>query len=42
MTTIFFSDFAQKLSTALLSNPNSPLTTIDLSNNYIEDRGMYL
>ena len=37
--TLFCRDFVQKLSMALLSNTESPLSHIDLSNNNIEDRG---
>ncbi|XP_073422252.1 F-actin-uncapping protein LRRC16A isoform X2 [Dendrobates tinctorius] len=33
-------DFAQKLSSALASNPNSGLHTINLANNPLEDRGV--
>ncbi|XP_028985183.1 F-actin-uncapping protein LRRC16A-like isoform X2 [Betta splendens] len=33
-------DFAQKLSTALAHNPSSGLTTINLANNPLEDRGI--
>nr|XP_057941349.1 F-actin-uncapping protein LRRC16A-like isoform X1 [Doryrhamphus excisus] len=33
-------DFAQKLATALAHNPNSGLTTINLANNPLEDRGI--
>uniref|UniRef100_A0A8C5GUB3 CARMIL C-terminal domain-containing protein n=1 Tax=Gouania willdenowi TaxID=441366 RepID=A0A8C5GUB3_GOUWI len=33
-------DFAQKLAAALAHNPNSGLTTINLANNPLEDRGM--
>lgn len=32
-------DFAHKLSLALMANQNSPLHTLDLSNNLIEDKG---
>ena len=32
-------DFAQKLASALAHHPNSALTTINLSNNPLEDRG---
>ncbi|XP_049862710.1 F-actin-uncapping protein LRRC16A isoform X2 [Schistocerca gregaria] len=32
-------DFAHKLSLALIANSNSPLHTLDLSNNLIEDKG---
>ncbi|XP_023220048.1 F-actin-uncapping protein LRRC16A-like [Centruroides sculpturatus] len=33
-------DFAHKLSLALISNANTPLHTLDLSNNLIEDKGI--
>lgn len=33
-------DFAQKLAAALAHNPSSGLTTINLANNQLEDRGM--
>lgn len=33
-------DFAHKLSMTLIANPNSPLNSLDLSNNLIEDKGM--
>ncbi|XP_042894699.1 F-actin-uncapping protein LRRC16A isoform X2 [Parasteatoda tepidariorum] len=33
-------DFAYKLSLALIANPHTPLHTIDLSNNLIEDKGI--
>ncbi|XP_022235977.1 F-actin-uncapping protein LRRC16A-like isoform X2 [Limulus polyphemus] len=33
-------DFAHKLSMALISNPHTPLHTLDLSNNLIEDKGI--
>lgn len=33
-------DFAHKLSMALISNANTPLHTLDLSNNLIEDKGI--
>ena len=32
-------DFAQKLASSLAHHPNSALTTINLSNNPLEDRG---
>ncbi|XP_022249751.1 F-actin-uncapping protein LRRC16A-like isoform X2 [Limulus polyphemus] len=32
-------DFAHKLSLALISNPNTPINTVDLSNNLIADKG---
>lgn len=35
-------DFAHKLSLSLISNTNTPLHTLDLSNNLIEDKGIYL
>lgn len=35
----FCSDFAQKLAAALAHNPSSGLTTINLANNPLEDRG---
>lgn len=35
----FDSDFAQKLAAALGNNPSSGLTTINLANNPLEDRG---
>ncbi|KAK5892625.1 hypothetical protein CesoFtcFv8_012986 [Champsocephalus esox] len=34
-------DFAQKLAAALAHNPSSGLTTINLANNPLEDRGIY-
>ena len=34
-----YSDFANKLSMAILSNTNSSLQGLDLSHNLIEDRG---
>ena len=33
-------DFAKELNTALISNPNTVLRHIDLSNNVLEDRGI--
>lgn len=33
-------DFAHKLSLSLISNCNSPLHTLDLSHNLIEDKGI--
>ena len=38
---MFFScsDFVQKLAQALMANSQCQLTTLDLSNNYIEDKG---
>ncbi|XP_064467411.1 F-actin-uncapping protein LRRC16A-like isoform X2 [Ornithodoros turicata] len=33
-------DFAHKLSMTLIANPNSPLNSLDLSNNLIEDKGL--
>lgn len=34
-------DFAHKLSLAILANPDSPLHTLDLSHNLIEDKGWF-
>lgn len=36
---ICFRDFAHKLSLSLISNTNTSLHTLDLSNNMIEDKG---
>lgn len=33
-------EFAHKLSMTLIANPNSPLNSLDLSNNLIEDKGV--
>ncbi|XP_075527580.1 capping protein regulator and myosin 1 linker 1 leucine rich repeat protein isoform X6 [Dermacentor variabilis] len=33
-------EFAHKLSMTLIANPNSPLNSLDLSNNLIEDKGL--
>lgn len=35
-------DFAHKLSLSLTSNTNTPLHTLDLSNNLIEDKGIFI
>jgi Leucine-rich repeat (LRR) protein len=35
----FHRDFAHKLSLALIANNSTPLHTLDLSNNMIEDKG---
>ncbi len=36
---LLFSDFAQKLASALSHNPASTLHTLNLSNNSLEDKG---
>lgn len=38
----YFREFAYKLSLALIANPHTPLHTLDLSNNLIEDKGNIL
>lgn len=40
---LFFycSDFANRFSTALMSNTNSSLQVLDISNNAIDDRGKF-
>lgn len=39
VSNFFFREFAHKLSLALIANGNTLLHTLDLNNNFIEDKG---